>query len=63
MKFLDKKTPQVEFDNMHTLIVKGMSINQEEPVQVYGFGAIAANDKVANNFYIVRFTSVPYTLQ
>ena len=25
-------------------IVEGMSSNQEEPVQVYGFGAIAAND-------------------
>ena len=28
-----------------------------------GNGAISDNDEAANNFYIVFFTSVPYTLQ
>ena len=28
-----------------------------------GYGAIAANDEAANNFYMVHFTSVPYILQ
>ena len=28
-----------------------------------GYGAIAANDESENNFYIVCFTYIPYTLQ
>ena len=28
-----------------------------------GYGDISANDKAANIFYIIHFTSVPYTLQ
>ena len=40
-----------------------MSTNREELVKVNGNGAIYANDEAANNFYIVRFTDVPYTMQ
>ena len=40
-----------------------MSTNKAELVQVNGYGAISVNDKAANNFYIVNFTSIPYTPQ
>ena len=63
MKFLDKKTPQVEFDNIHVFITSGMSTNKEELVKVNWYDAIAVNDEVEKYFYIVCFASVPYTLQ
>ena len=56
MKFLDKKTPQVEFDNIYEFIIVGMSNNKAKIVQVNGYGAIASNDKAANSFYTVRYT-------
>ena len=40
-----------------------MSTIKAELVQVIGYGAISANEEAANNFYIVHFASVPYTLQ
>ena len=40
-----------------------MSTNREELVKVNGNGAIYANDEAANILYIVRFTSLPYTIQ
>ena len=43
MKFLDNKTPQVDFDNIHELIIAGISPNKAELVQVSGYGAIAVN--------------------
>ena len=63
MEFLYNKTPQVDSDNIHALILAGMLTNEVELVQVNGYDAISANDETANNFYIVCFTSVPYTLQ
>ena len=63
MELLDNKTSQVEFDNIHELIITEMENSKAELVKVNGYGAIAANDEAENDFYIVRFTSVPYTLQ
>ena len=40
-----------------------MSYNKEEFDKVNGNGAISANDEAENKFYIVWFTSAPYTLQ
>ena len=62
MKFLDNKTPQIEFDNIHAFIA-GMLTNKSELFQVDGYGAIASNHEAANIFYIVYFIPVPYTLQ
>ena len=63
MKFLDKQTPKIEFDKIHALIIPGMSTNKAEIVKVNGYGDIADNYEAENNFYIVRFTYVPYALQ
>ena len=63
MKLLDNKTPQVEFDNIHTWIISLVFNNKAELVQVNGYGAIASNYEAENKFYIVCFKSVPYTLQ
>ena len=40
-----------------------MSTNKAYIVEVNGYGPIAANYEAVNNVCIVRFTSVPYTLQ
>ena len=63
MEFLDNKTPKYELDNINVLVLAGMSTNKAEPVKVNGYVVIAVNDEAANNFEIVRFKSVPYTLQ
>ena len=44
MKFLYKKTPQVDFDNIHAFIIAEMFTNKVELVQVNGYGDISAND-------------------
>ena len=63
MKFLDNKAPQVEFDNIHVLIISVRSTNKTEHIKVNGYGAIADNDESANYFYIVCFTYVPWKLK
>ena len=63
MEFLENKTPQVDFYNIHALIISVISNNKVEPVEVNGCRAIYANDEAANYFYIVFLTYVPYTLQ
>ena len=45
VNFLEKKTPQVDFENIHALIISGMSTNKAETFQVNGYGAISANDE------------------
>ena len=49
---------QVEFDNIHALILARMSTNKAELVEVNWYGSIAANDEYEDKFYIVRFTSI-----
>ena len=63
MKLLYNKIPQFELDNIHVFILSGISTNKSELVQVNGYDDIYANDEAAHNVYILRFTSVPYTLQ
>ena len=49
MLFLDKTIPQVELDNIHALILAGISTNKAEVVEVNGYGAIYADDEASNN--------------
>ena len=63
MKLLDTKTPQVYSDNIHPLIIAGMSTDKAEIFRVNGYGNIANNYEDTNIFYIVCFTSVSYKLQ
>ena len=45
MEFLDKNTPQVQFDNICAFMLAGMSTNRAELVKVNGFSAISSNDE------------------
>ena len=55
MKFLDNKIPQVEFDNINTLILVGMSTEKAELAKVNGYGAISANDEASNFKYFLLY--------
>ena len=57
MKFLDNKTPQIEFDNIHAFIA-GMLTNKSELFEVNVCGDIDDNDEDAK-IYIVSFLIYP----
>ena len=61
MELLDNKTPQVEFDNIHVLIIAGMSTNKSELVKVIGYDTIASNDEAANNLHCLLYICPIYT--
>ena len=63
MEFLENKTPQVELNNLHGLMLVVISTNKSKLYEFNGYVSISANDEAANIFYIVCFTSIPYTLQ
>ena len=44
-------------------VLPGMWTNQAELAEVNSCSATTSNDKDANNFYIVWFTHVPYTIK
>ena len=44
-------------------IIQGIVDNMSAMVRENNFGAVNTNDPKANGFYIVKFTSLPYTLQ
>ena len=59
MKFLWNKTPKEESYNIHALVISLITTNNEELVEVYGYGDIFSNGESSNNLYIVKFTYVP----
>ena len=63
MESLYNRTPQVDFDGIHSLVPSVMSNNKSELVKVNGHGAISVNYEAANKLYTVFFIYVPYTLQ
>ena len=48
---------------MHSFILSGISTNKSELIEVNGYIDIAVNYESANNFWVLCFTYVPYTLQ
>ena len=60
MEFVDKKIPQVEFDNIHTSILSGTKTDKAERVLVNGYGALSANDEATNNFHYLIYICTIY---
>ena len=50
MEFLENKTTQVEFENIHTLILAVVLTNKAENAKLNGYGAITGNDEAKNIF-------------
>ena len=49
---------QTELDNIHVLVLSGMTTYNAKLVEVDGYGAIEINDEAKNSFHIVTFTFV-----
>ena len=45
------------------MVLPGIWTNQAELAEVNSCSATTSNDQDTNNFYIVCFTHVPYTIQ
>ena len=58
-----KSTPSDTFDQIHQVVIDGMSDNMALLVESGKYGAINTNDTETNWFYVLIFTSEAYTIQ
>eukprot|EP00957_Ditylum_brightwellii_P147959 11266213-Ditylum_brightwellii.AAC.1 len=64
MKFdEDKDTDDYDLDGIHRTVLNSVKSNIAEFVQMNKYGAINVDSSNADNFYVVPFTPMPYTLQ
>ena len=58
-----KSTPSDAFDEIHQVVLDGISDNMDFLVESSKYGAINTTDTTTNEFYVIMFTSGAYTLQ
>ena len=58
-----KLTPSVAFDEIHYVVLDGISGNTASLVASVKYGSINTTDTTTNGFYVIMFTSVAYILQ
>ena len=58
-----KSTSSDTFDEIHQVVLDGISDNMASLVESGKYGAINTTDTSTNGFYVVMFTSGSYTLQ
>ena len=58
-----KSTPSDAFDEMHQVVLDGISGNMASLVESGKYGAINTTDTTTNLFYVIMFASEAYTLQ
>ena len=58
-----KSTPYDEFDEIHQVVLDGISDNMALLVEWVKYCAINTTDTSTNRFYVIIFTSEAYTLQ
>ena len=63
IKLSHKSTPSDAFDEIHQVVIDGISDNMASLVKPGNYGAINKTDKENNGFYVIMFTSKGYTLQ
>ena len=51
------------FDEIHQVVLEGISNNMASLVEYGKYGAINTTDTSTNSFYVMLFTSGTYTLQ
>ena len=51
------------FDEIHQVVLDGISDNMASLVESIKYGAIKTTDTSTNEFYVIMFTSGAYTLQ
>ena len=63
IQFSHKSPPYDEFDEIHQVVLDGISDNMALLVESWKYGAINTTDTKTNGFYVIIFTSGAYTLQ
>ena len=58
-----KSIPSEAFDEIHQVILDGISENMASLVQSSMYGAINTDDNTSNVFYVIQLLSDAYTLQ
>ena len=58
-----KSNPFDAFDEIHQVVIDGISDNMTALVQYGKYGAINTSETSTNLFYVIMFTSEAYTLQ
>ena len=58
-----KSTSSETFDEIHQVVLDGISDNMASLVESSKYGAINTTDTSTNGFYVIMFTSGAYTLQ
>ena len=56
-------TPSDTFDEVHKVVLDGISDNMASLIESGKYGAINITDTETNGFYVIMFTSEAYTLQ
>ena len=54
--------PFEAFDEIHQVVLDGISENMASLVQSIMYGAINKDDNTSNGFYVIQFISEAYTL-
>ena len=58
-----KSTPSDAFDEIHQVVLDGISDNMALLVESGKYGSINTTDTENNGFYVIMFTSEAYTIQ
>ena len=58
-----KSTSSETFDEIHQVVIDGISDNMASLVESGKYGAINTTDTSTNGFYVIMFTPGAYTLQ
>ena len=58
-----KSTPSDAFDEIHQVVLDGISENMASLVESVNYGSINKTDTATNGFYVIIFISEAYTLQ
>ena len=58
-----KSTSSEKFDEIHQVVIDGISDNMASLVESETYGSINTTDTSTNGFYVIMFTSGEYTLQ
>ena len=58
-----KSTPSDAFDEIHQVVIDGISDHMASLVELVKYGAINTTDTETNGFYVIVFTAEAYTLQ
>ena len=57
-----KSTPSESFDEIHQVVLDGISDNMASLVESVKYGYINTTDITTNGFYVIMFTTDAYTL-